>query len=73
MTINQIKALKKKVDEEAVQTKIRMENLEKMRNENLIKIGNLLHESVPISNNEDDNAIERTFGGCEAKKQYSHV
>jgi seryl-tRNA synthetase len=50
-----------------------MENLEKERNENLKKIGNLLHDSVPISDNEDDNKVERTFGDCETRKHYSHV
>lgn len=26
------------------------------------KVGNLVHESVPISNNEDENRVERTWG-----------
>ena len=26
------------------------------------KVGNLVHESVPVSNNEDDNRVERTWG-----------
>uniref|UniRef100_A0A1I8B1S9 serine--tRNA ligase n=1 Tax=Meloidogyne hapla TaxID=6305 RepID=A0A1I8B1S9_MELHA len=74
LSIAQIKNLKKKFDEETVQTNLRMENLEKERNENLKKIGNLLHESVPISDNEDNNKVERTFGDCESQKFfYSHV
>ncbi|KAF7635665.1 AA_TRNA_LIGASE_II domain-containing protein [Meloidogyne graminicola] len=73
LSIAQVKNLKKKLDEESVQTTLRMENLEKERNENLKKIGNLLHESVPISDNEDDNKVERTFGDCESRKCYSHV
>ncbi|KAI1897182.1 hypothetical protein AGOR_G00080580 [Albula goreensis] len=37
-------------------------------------IGNLLHPSVPISNDEDaDNKVERTWGDCSAQKKYSHV
>lgn len=50
-----------------------MEYLEQERNESLVKIGNLLHKSVPISDNEDDNRVERTYGDCGSKKHYSHV
>lgn len=48
-------------------------NVEKERNAALREIGNHLHESVPISNDEDENKVERTFGDCEIKKKYSHV
>lgn len=36
-------------------------------------MGNLLHESVPVDDNEDNNKVERTFGDCQLKKKYSHV
>ncbi len=26
------------------------------------KVGNIVHDSVPISNNEDDNGVVRTWG-----------
>jgi len=32
------------------------------------KIGNLVHESVPIDNNEDNNKIERTWGEVKERK-----
>lgn len=35
--------------------------------------GNHLHPSVPVSNNEDENGIVRTFGDTEIRKKYSHV
>lgn len=35
--------------------------------------GNLLHESVPVTDNEDFNRVERTHGDCQVKKKYSHV
>uniref|UniRef100_A0A914HEN5 serine--tRNA ligase n=1 Tax=Globodera rostochiensis TaxID=31243 RepID=A0A914HEN5_GLORO len=73
LTIPQIKAVKGTVDGEVAKTKLRMESLETERNEHLSKIGNLLHQSVPISDNEDDNRVERTFGDCGSKKTYSHV
>lgn len=43
------------------------------RNNALREIGNHLHETVPISNDEDENKVERTFGDCEIRKKYSHV
>lgn len=48
-------------------------NVEKERNAALREVGNHLHESVPISNDEEENKVERTFGDCEVKKKYSHV
>jgi seryl-tRNA synthetase len=50
-----------------------MENTEKRRNESMVLIGNLLHESVPISDNEENNLVERTYGDCQIRKKYSHV
>lgn len=47
--------------------------VEKERNAALREVGNHLHESVPISNDEDENKVERTFGDCVTKKKYSHV
>lgn len=35
--------------------------------------GNHLHASVPVSNDEDENKVERTFGDVSASKKYSHV
>jgi seryl-tRNA synthetase len=39
----------------------------------LAQIGNLLHESVIVSNDKSDNYIERTFGNVKAKKRYSYI
>lgn len=36
----------------------------KLRDEKLIMIGNLVHSSVPVDTNEDNNAIVRTSGEC---------
>jgi seryl-tRNA synthetase len=38
-------------------------------------VGNLLHDSVPVSDNEDNNRLERTVGdaGQQFRKKYSHV
>ncbi|CAG2215685.1 SARS [Mytilus edulis] len=37
------------------------------------EIGNHLHESCIISNDEDENGVERIVGDCTTKKKYSHV
>lgn len=47
--------------------------VEKERNAALREVSNHLHESVPISDNEDENKVERTYGNCELEKKYSHV
>lgn len=46
---------------------------EKLRNDALREVGNHLHSSVPVSNDEDENKVERTSGNCEMKNKYSHV
>ncbi|XP_076164503.1 seryl-tRNA synthetase [Ptiloglossa arizonensis] len=43
------------------------------RNRALKEIGNFLHKSVPISNDEEENKVERTYGDCTERKRYSHV
>ena len=45
---------------------------EKLREESLKEIGNMVHPSVPVSNDEANNELLRTFGEAE-KKKYSHV
>jgi seryl-tRNA synthetase len=49
------------------------EELEKKRNELLTLIGNLVHDSVPVSDDEANNRVERTHGDCIIVKKYSHV
>ncbi|OTF75518.1 serine-tRNA ligase, cytoplasmic-like protein [Euroglyphus maynei] len=51
-----------------------LNELEEKRNSILREIGNVLHPDVPISNNEDENAVIRTFGQFETKEfQLSHI
>lgn len=46
---------------------------EKARSNALREVGNHLHSSVPVDDNEDNNAVERTHGDCTARNKYSHV
>ncbi|XP_043487668.1 serine--tRNA ligase, cytoplasmic [Polistes fuscatus] len=73
LTVKQIKSIRTLIDT-AIQENV--ENLsltESERNNALREVGNHLHESVPVSNDEEENKIERTYGDCTERKKYSHV
>lgn len=73
LTINQIKKTRVLIDTALVNTEAKIVELEVTRNTSLREVGNHLHPSVPVSDNEDENKVERTFGDCSAKGKYSHV
>uniref|UniRef100_A0A8C4WSE2 Serine--tRNA ligase, cytoplasmic n=1 Tax=Eptatretus burgeri TaxID=7764 RepID=A0A8C4WSE2_EPTBU len=74
LTVTQIKKVRTLIDDAMERCGEECIQLEAMRLETLREIGNILDESVPISNDEDnDNKIERTSGDCMVKKRYSHV
>uniref|UniRef100_H3C8J7 serine--tRNA ligase n=1 Tax=Tetraodon nigroviridis TaxID=99883 RepID=H3C8J7_TETNG len=74
LSVSQIKQVRLLVDEAIGRTDGERLRLEAERFEHLREIGNLLHPSVPISNDEDaDNKVERTWGDCCVQKKYSHV
>lgn len=61
------------IDDAIVKNNEDLLQIEKERNVALREIGNLLHESVPVDDDEDNNKVEHTFGDCTQKKKYSHV
>ncbi|XP_066559136.1 serine--tRNA ligase, cytoplasmic [Amia ocellicauda] len=74
LSVTQIKRVRVLVDEAIAEGDAERLCLEGQRFEFLREIGNLLHPSVPISNDEDnDNKVERTWGDCSVQKKYSHV
>lgn len=73
LTISQIKKVRILIDEALTKTEMRITELETTRNTALREVGNHLHPSVPVSDNEDENKVERTFGDCSTKGKYSHV
>ncbi|XP_019486186.1 PREDICTED: serine--tRNA ligase, cytoplasmic isoform X2 [Hipposideros armiger] len=74
LKVSQIKKLRLLIDEAILKCDAERIKLEAERFENLREIGNLLHPSVPISNDEDaDNKVERIWGDCTVRKKYSHV
>jgi seryl-tRNA synthetase len=72
LTIKQIKRISLLIDTEIENTKEKLVKIENDRNSALHEIGNIVHQSVPVSNNEDNNITERTFGDVETRKKYSH-
>jgi len=73
LTVNQIKKVRGLIDDAILKNDGELLETEKLRNAALREIGNHLHESVPIDGDEDNNKVERTFGDCEHRKEYSHV
>lgn len=73
LTVNQIKKVRLLIDDAMVENEKRLQEAEAKRNSALREVGNHLHESVPVSNDEDENKVERTFGDCERRGKYSHV
>ena len=73
LNVLQAKSLTKLIDQEIEKNGKTLAVIEDERNAALKEMGNLLHESVPVTDNEDFNRVERTFGDCETKKKYSHV
>ncbi|XP_026723062.1 cadherin EGF LAG seven-pass G-type receptor 2-like, partial [Athene cunicularia] len=74
LQVSQIKKVRLLIDEAILKCDAERVRLEAERFESLREIGNLLHPSVPISNDEDvDNKVERVWGDCSCRKKYSHV
>lgn len=73
LTVNQIKKVRVLIDAAVIENERKLAEAETARNAALREVGNHLHESVPVSDNEDENKVERTYGDCTAKGKYSHV
>ncbi|XP_063840389.1 probable serine--tRNA ligase, cytoplasmic isoform X2 [Scylla paramamosain] len=72
LKVSQLKEVKKLVDETMTQNNEELQKLENERDAILKEIGNIVYDDVPVSDNEDNNAVVRTFGE-ETTKKYSHV
>lgn len=72
LTVSQLKEVKKLVDEAMAENNEELVKTENERDAILKEIGNIVYDDVPVSNDEDNNAVVRTFGE-ESKKKYSHV
>jgi seryl-tRNA synthetase len=72
LTVTQLKRVRVLIDEQMELNAKRLEETEAKRNAALKEIGNILHPSVPIDDNEDNNAVERTVGDVTQRTKYSH-
>ncbi|KAE9552608.1 hypothetical protein FO519_004190 [Halicephalobus sp. NKZ332] len=72
-TVKQLINIRKKVEDNIKTTTANVDKLADERHTVLTMIGNIIHESVPVSDDEANNRVERTFGDLSAKKKYSHV
>ncbi|XP_015773621.1 PREDICTED: serine--tRNA ligase, cytoplasmic-like [Acropora digitifera] len=73
LTVTQIKSIRTLIDGNIMKCNEEVLKVEQERNEKLFEVGNFLHESVPISNDEEENKIMRTWGDSSVRKKYSHV
>ncbi|VDL44782.1 unnamed protein product [Hymenolepis diminuta] len=73
LNVAQIKSLTVHIDETIKNQQKLSDDLEKTRNELVYEIGNILYHEVPISNDEENNKVIRTFGDSTVEKKYSHV
>ncbi|KAK4470527.1 hypothetical protein MN116_006072 [Schistosoma mekongi] len=69
----QLKSLSCHIDGEIKTNGASLIEYESIRQNHLYEIGNLLHPDVPISKDEEDNLIIRTFGRSDFRKPFSHV
>ncbi|KAK7101526.1 serine--tRNA ligase, cytoplasmic-like [Littorina saxatilis] len=73
LTVTQIKQIRLQIDQQMKENDQALLVVESERSDTLREIGNMLHPSCIVSNNEEENGIERTFGDIETTKKYSHV
>lgn len=72
LTVNQIKKVRILIDEAMKRNESEMITLEGARNAALSEVGNHLHPSVPVSNDEDENEVVCLHGDVTVRKKYSH-
>jgi|GEM_PF-242306 len=70
--LDQVKSIKLAIDDELKKLHADLDEFSKQRFNYLTMVGNIVHESVPVSDNEDDNKIVRMVGEVNCKKKYSH-
>jgi len=59
-----------KIEQRVKELKEEVAVLEKDVQDKLRKIGNIVHQTVPVSNNEDNNEIVRKWGECKTGEEY---
>lgn len=62
VNLDQLKSFRGQVEAQVVELNRQLEECERNRDSVLREIGNLIHPDVPISNDEDNNAVVREYG-----------
>ena len=74
LNVMQLKSLSKWCNERVAQLAKDAADKEKQRDTLMNSIGNIVHESVPVEQDEDKgNKVERTFGDVERRMKLNHV
>lgn len=73
LSVAQIKLVRGLIDQAIIANDKALAEKESLRNMALSEIGNILHPTVPVDDDEDNNEVVRTVGDVEIKKKYSHV
>ena len=73
LCVKQLKTAKSYAESCSEEVRGKLARLEAERDQVVLLIGNLVHDSVPVSNTEDDNRVERLGGETQERKKYSHV
>ena len=60
--LEHLKLMRSQVEQQVIEINKEMETCEQTRDEVLREIGNLIHQDVPMSNDEDNNAVVREYG-----------
>lgn len=68
-SLDDLKSMRQQVEDKTIDVTKELNELEEKRDSILREIGNLLHPDVPVSNNEDENAIIRTWGDFDFEKK----
>ncbi|XP_055329976.1 probable serine--tRNA ligase, cytoplasmic isoform X2 [Paramacrobiotus metropolitanus] len=69
----QLKQLAGLMDQEINRYTDLMTTLEEQRDKALREIGNLVHDTCIVSNDEEENGVERVFGDVASRKKWSHI
>lgn len=73
MSVEQIKRVRVLIDDALVRNDRDLLDVEKARNESFKEVSNFVHDTVPVSDDEDHNEVVVTVGDCTVRKRYSHV
>lgn len=73
LTVKQIKKVSTLLDDAMAKCNEELVKYDKIRTDSLKEVANWLHDSVPVSDDEENNVVVKTWGDTSCRKKYSHV